>query len=461
MRLSKAEYVKRLLIEHIQRYFYCEKIGINNRLNIEFFEESNISTIKECKIYIPWRLELENLQNENSTVKFNKTEISKPNTKMLLPIGWYKWPLEGDPIWFLNSTGAQIIPWITGEEIYNLITDEIYNKVDKKDKHNRISAIEWAKHSKFSRIQPIINEIAALIVSGLLAIKRGHRPQNELPKESVRPVEIGLSHDLDQLRGDDFWTQVARLRRVIKSPRNFKYIIYSQLNPYKYYRDNIKNIIQVEKKYNFTSTFYFLNGTKGRFGSRSSIDEITEARRSIPLQWGVGIHYNFDTFDNPIALKLQLQELQKKIKSIELGRAHYLKFNPNYSYYHWNSVGIKIDESLGFNDEIGYRGGIAGLFNPVVRDFGNSTIEISKLIESPLIIMDSNLLKQSNVDWRISLRQILEHLNCIGGRITYLLHCDFFDNPEYIEFFGHYDEFLSILSQYRVVNMPAHVILQK
>ena len=52
--------------------------------------------------------------------------------------------------------------------------------------------------------------------------------------------------------------------------------------PRRFYFDNVTGMIDLERTFGFTSTFYLINGSGGRFGARSGSDILGDVAEVIP-----------------------------------------------------------------------------------------------------------------------------------------------------------------------------------
>jgi hypothetical protein len=259
-------------------------------------------------------------------------------------------------------------------------------------------------------------------------------PNYELSGMQKPPVII-LSHDCDHLRGNDITTQAIRAIRIflpllkLRPPKvdNIWWIIRNTITPQRFYFDNITGMIDLERCFGYRSMFYILNGSRGRFGARSGFGLVPKLIESIPPGWDFGIHYNYDTFLNKKAFKQQLDQLKNETGSkITSGRAHYLRFNPEQSFSFLRNFGIRIDESSGYADRIGFRNGIAGCFQ-VFDIKSNKMIDIWEL---PMTIMDGVLVRQYGNGYLNRFTKILFHVSRIGRALSIVFHPGEFFNPE-------------------------------
>jgi hypothetical protein len=198
-------------------------------------------------------------------------------------------------------------------------------------------------------------------------------------------------------------------------------------------------MIDLERCFGYNSTFYLLNGRSGRFGARSGIGIIPELRTTIPDGWGLGMHYNYDTFLSSEPFIAQKRQLEEAVKSpVVAGRAHYLRFNPFESFSFLETHHIRVDESSGYPDRIGYRNGIAGCFQP----FNVETKTIHRIWEIPMTIMDAVIVNQYGGDAVARCGQMIHHLSRVGGAMSIVFHPGQFFNPEHQRLLGVYHKIL-------------------
>jgi hypothetical protein len=284
-------------------------------------------------------------------------------------------------------------------------------------------------------------------------------PARRMRPELLLPPALVLSHDLDQLRGNDVWTQLVRLSRVLR-PRpgsdsrlsNLWHLMANAVWPRRYFFDNVVGMLAIERMMGFTSTLYFLNGSGGRFGARGGSTLIPETAALAAAGWPIGLHYNYDTFLDATRLRLQREELERLVgQSLNTGRAHYLRFDPAHSWRFLATQGIMVDETLGYPDAIGYRAGIAAPFRPYDAELGARL----PLIELPLVAMDAELAAAGPEPAVITFAALLRHLSAVGGALSLLFHPGQFHNPEYPETRGLYRRLLGVARDVGARSVPA------
>ena len=426
-------------------------------MTIHFNQQSQLDDdISNCIVLLSDELSEEDY-NDIRNLKCNNTNLTFLGGLNNLSDKWQPFPSSRKPLIYKNSKNSFLIGWKCGRFIFDLLTiKEEYNSRDL-DLHGRYKARK-SKRFLYDLLKvPFFNEVCACIALGLIHNLKINNDEI-LFEEHIRPIEIGISHDIDLVRGDHLITQIIRLANILRNKSSFRYLIENFLYPHKYHIENIKKIINIEKKHNLTSIFYVLNGTKGRYASRARLKDIKKFINEIKDPWSLGIHYNYDTHHNVKKLLKQIKQISCQSNLFKnIGRAHYLRANYPKSFYNWIDAGITVDESLGYYDYVGFRAGIAGVYNPYDL---NEDIEIS-LLEAPLVAMDTAKIDENheipNLD---ALKNLIEHIRLIGGRFSYLYHHDIHDNPEHKNFYGFYENLLSYISSKTFVNMPSNKIME-
>ena len=216
-------------------------------------------------------------------------------------------------------------------------------------------------------------------------------------------------------------------------------------------------MIDLEHSFGFTSTFYLLNGSGGRYGARSGSGILPELVKGIPNTWDVGIHYNYDTYLHYERFRAQLEELSNIVpNAIEVGRAHYLRFDSEQSLSFLESFGIRCDESAGYPDRIGYRCGIGGCF----QAYDTSSAKPLDIWEVPMVIMDGTLADQYGKNSLDAFSRLLSHLGRVGGALSLLYHPGAFYNPEFPKMLGEYHKLLIECRQLRARSTTALTLIK-
>lgn len=459
--LKPHDYLKEQIENHIKLFFKPEVYRRFKKHKIFFLNYDKAVNLNEPAIAIPIDIKNSIIPSYTYHVPFNNTEltlfnpIEKPPGK-----GWQCFPDDIKPVWYKHKSGTLVPAWNLYANLIDLLTFREEREIPKRDSHRRFVG-EFSPRKNASLLEvPVFNETVALLVAACYGIEFNDFTFDKMT-ELIRPVHLILSHDCDLLKGNDFWTQVVRLYRIIEPVLHFKlpdiknawWFFRNLITPLEFYYYNVPAMIEVEEMLGFTSIFYLLNGNRGRYGARSGDRLLPVLKDEIREGWDVGIHYNYDTYLNSERFLSQKNKLENLIgRKISAGRAHYLRIDTMKSFTFLSEHGILIDESLGYPDYIGYRAGIAGCFKPYNLD----TNEIVDIWEIPLVVMDQTLISQYGNEAVSKFRGLLVHLSNIGGALSLLFHPGYFYNPEFPEALTVYRRLLEVAKGIGAVSVPSN-----
>lgn len=457
---AQAKYLEDSIRDHVNRYFLPHAIHAFNKLPIHWLALDKAKQVRGRKLVIPLDVPIGSAPVSPWNVSFLGTKLSFWNPIDPPCDEWYIKRSPDRPMWYEHSSGAVMPLWNLAPTLFNLLTLQEETTSNNRDKHGRCTA-QMSNRFDCNLIEsPIFNDTVAALVELAVNFEKKFDPATPLTESVASPPILVLSHDLDQLRGNDKWTQLIRFFRVflpivkLKPPnlKNIWYVIINVMLPKKYYFDNIVGMVEVERMFNYRSSLYFLNGTGGRFGARSGSKLIAEVIKKIPKNWNIGIHYNYDTHLSEKKFNSQIQELIRLAGDhFETGRAHYLRFDSTKSWQFLEKMGIKIDESLGYSDRIGYRAGIAGVFKP----YNFEAESAFKILEMPLVVFDNVLLSQYPDDPVKKFRDLISHIHKVGGSISLLFHPGSFFNPEVDEYTGIYFKLLKTAKDFGAISLTS------
>ena len=307
-------------------------------------------------------------------------------------------------------------------DLWNLFTNKEEYNPSNVDKHGRIT-YEYSDHKNV--LIPIISEYLK---------KQGHHAEYKDSKKFA----IFISHDIDDIN--------ISSRQLIRSLVPFplhrdmfgsKKFISSYLQKRKPYA-NLRKIIQLEKKYDACSSFYFLASEKDIFGDKYRIEDLQEEILYIlDMDCEVGLHTSYYAFDNLDMIKTEKKKLEeisgKKIVGV---RNHLLRFKIPSSWELLAKAGFKYDTSLGYHDIVGFRNGMCHPFQP----FNLNTNKHIDIIEIPLCVADIALFfymkKTASESWNY-IKKIIDNVEMLGGVLAILWHNWAFSYPSsYAGLFG-------------------------
>jgi hypothetical protein len=339
---------------------------------------------------------------------------------------------------------------------YHLTRFEEYESPDK-DSFNRYPSDENTLYKYNVHEFPVVDYYINLLFEHMNLVS------NEIiSRKKIWPDEkkyaVCLSHDVDAVKIKTIFRFLFRTYLNIMSDDKLKdkYLKFKELC--KIYGlkedifDNFNQWIEIESKYGFHSSFYFLSrkmfesliskdrrySIKKRYLQRK-IKEIHEKK------WEVGLH-GFLTSDKNLSQEKILLESMLGSKIIGV-RQHYLRISIPDTWDSYRGIGLKYDSSLGFADAFGFRAGTSYPFLP----FNLKSEKKIDLLIIPLTIMDTCFLQSNSknlfneiMDKFIKFKDMVANF---GGVMTLLWHQEYYNDYEYPFFKESYREILSILNQ--------------
>ncbi|NCP83711.1 MAG: hypothetical protein GW809_08875 [Bacteroidetes bacterium] len=199
---------------------------------------------------------------------------------------------------------------------------------------------------------------------------------------------------------------------------------------------NFKTIVDLEKSFGATSSFYFLakKGNRGKWknGDYDIRDKKMQKALTYLKETGneVGVHGSFGTHNDSKRFKHDIEIIQSK--PIQGNRFHFLMFDPEKTVSVLEDNEIQYDTSLGFAEQIGFRRATCYPF--FLYNFEKD--RISTVIEIPLIVMDGTLSnkKYMGLEKEAAVSKVFELIDEIAkfnGVFTLLWHNTHFSEYKY------------------------------
>ena len=186
---------------------------------------------------------------------------------------------------------------------------------------------------------------------------------------------------------------------------------------------NIKRILEIEKQFDATSSFYFLSCEKGDLDFNYNIEDVKDVFSDI-IQSGceIGLHGSRLAYNNSDQIKIEKKRLEKASGQDVVGyRNHYLCFKMPDTWQNLKRAGFLYDTTLGYDGVIGFRNGMCHPFKP----FTLKTDKEIDIFEIPLAIMDCTLLDFMRLDlggaWEIT-KSLIDTVEKYNGVLTILWH---------------------------------------
>jgi hypothetical protein len=221
-------------------------------------------------------------------------------------------------------------------------------------------------------------------------------------------LAVCLTHDVDNIE--------RPMEHILKvkdrfSKEDFARSMEGKLSLY----DNLELIGKREGAEGFRSSFYLLSATYPLGKVRAA------ARRLHSKGWEIGLHGDFGTHDSDLEMKKAVERLTKGVGIRPRGlREHYLRFDFRKSWTVMDGAGFDYDTTVGNNDRLGFRLGLATPFH--APDSGWRRLS---LLELPLSLMDTTLwgyLKKGEEEGFADVMRLMEMVEEVEGLFTLLWH---------------------------------------
>jgi hypothetical protein len=222
------------------------------------------------------------------------------------------------------------------------------------------------------------------------------------------PFAVCLTHDVDNIsrtRGH-LWKTRSRfgLGDLIGG-------LLGLTSPY----DNVDLIASRERSHGFHSSFYYLTSNYPLARVKPASDRVRASGSE------VGLHGDFGTHDSEEKMDEAVARFSGALGFRPAGlREHYLKFDFARSWEVFERSGFDYDTTLGTNDRLGFKLGLATPFHPP-----DASWSPMKLLEIPLILMDTTLwgyLKRAEEEGFHDALGMMKAVEDVEGLFTLLWH---------------------------------------
>lgn len=265
------------------------------------------------------------------------------------------------------------------------------------ENHNRFSIENSILYKKRLLEKPLVNEYSLFLKNLILKLN----PNVEIVDDFFNKSKFFISHDIDSISkyNDKFLRKlvisIIRERNIKKAIKlvigNLKYIIKSKSDTYWsfYY------LLNLEKKYGFKATYYFMGGGETSRDNNYSIKNrrLKNVFKDLK-EFGneIGIHGSYNSYNNEKLLKYEIDQLENESNIKVLGiRQHFLRFNIRETWKLQKKLNLKYDSTVGYAEHIGFRCGTCTPF----KVFNLDEEKELNYWEIPLIVMDTTLNNKS------------------------------------------------------------------
>ncbi len=222
------------------------------------------------------------------------------------------------------------------------------------------------------------------------------------------PFAVCLTHDVDNIS--------RPMNHIWKTRSRFSFPdLVGGLLGFVHLYNNVDLISKKEARKGFRSSFYFMSSNYPLGAVRKESDRIRIEG------WDVGLHGDFGTHDSLELMNAALSRFSAGLGFKPSGlREHYLRFDFAKSWDVMEDAGFDYDSTVGTNDRLGFRLGMASPFHPPDGSWAPLN-----LLEIPLVLMDTTLwgyLKKSEEDGYADAIRLMEMVYRSEGVFTLLWH---------------------------------------
>jgi hypothetical protein len=323
-------------------------------------------------------------------------------------------------------------------DIFFMLTRyEEFVLAEKKDKYGRFPASESFAYKNIFLHRPIVNEHMELLCSWLESFSPCLRKKDRWGENSFA---VCLSHDVDHiLKNGSLFAACRHAAAVLIKLKSFKKAFRYMQSYFQSIRDYTKDpywtfryLINVEEKYHFVPSFYFMASAVSDPDRRYDVNEPKIRKLIHELEaYGceIGYHGSFESFNNKCIMDGEKKQLDLIVQKKPFGcRQHYLRFEIPLTWRYQNQAGILYDTTLTFADHEGFRCGICLPFKPydILED------KVLDIWELPLLIMEGTLQSPMyrNLTPENGLKKIIGLIETVKkhhGVFTILWHNSSFD----------------------------------
>jgi len=333
-------------------------------------------------------------------------------------------------------------------------------RIDKRRDKWKLFSGHYTLQKEFGILQyPIVNQYIFLIKKALQEIF----DEKQFSKSSLwkdnKKFSVALVHDIDQPFKGDLQSGLNLIKcslnlKLKGAKQGLKMILKDLSRSLKRDKDpyfNFDRYMELENQYGFRSSFNFTACERIENPSCDTTysiyhPKIINAIRSIKQRgWEVGLHGSYQSFLNKERLLEEKTLLEDVYGDKIIGISqHYLRVEHEKTWKIQQECGFLYDTSLGYNEEIGFRAGIAFPYFPY-SFLQSKTIPILLL---PLVIMDGVLFQEKglNPDKAIELcKKLLFRIKENNGFAVILWHLRVLDEKDFPGWGKVYAEVLDFL----------------
>lgn len=307
-----------------------------------------------------------------------------------------------------------------------------------RDMHDRFPAKASLAYRQGFLNRPIVNQYAELLWSWIYWLLPDVGQEPLWPQNKA--FAVCLTHDVDCLKKYSVLPPAMSIGSALLRKNNpglafrmsldyLDSLLLLKKDPY----DTFDYMLDMERQYEMTSSFYFLADDGSTPDSRYSITapDVVKLIKKIENEGcEVGLHGSYDSYDDLEKMVWEKGNLDQIVNNKSYGcRQHYLRWRTPDTWRIQEKAGLLYDTTLTFAEHAGFRCGICLPFKPF------DVIENRKLNiwELPLTVMEGSLqgLDYQNLRPEEAYKEIVELIKAVKrvhGVFVLLWHNSSFDS---------------------------------
>ena len=354
-------------------------------------------------------------------------------------------PLPCAPGALAASADPRVVPAAALRSVGFVLAREEEAQDPRRDQWECYSGLFSRQHELGILDRPIVNALARVLERRLEShAERRHATIEKLPRwKGGARFAVVLTHDVDDVT---LYSAAMAWRLFHQSAGPSSYAFRAGLAGFvralRHARDagdpywNLDRWMAEEERRGFRSSYFFcapdparrheydplyrMSDQVGFEGRRQPLESVLRAMRARGHE--VGLHGTYHSYLDGRELERQRLQIAEAAGGDVTGlRQHFLRFDARTTWAAQAAAGFGHDCTLGYNEAIGFRAGIAAPFRPW-DGRGRRTFD---LLEVPLSCMDGILFRTLKLDGQSAAARVREHLDRVeisGGLAVLLWH---------------------------------------
>lgn len=365
-------------------------------------------------------------QHDNlpSAVNFSDIELENIQFSQVIIFGNSSWSKqEGGFKWGNDIVAASFYMLTRWEETV----------IENKDEHNRFLAIDSLAYKNNFLQRPIVNEYVEILYHTLKSFGL-----DQIRK--VRKYTTLATHDVDRpFLWDSTLGKIKSIGASLLIRRNKEEIklraqnIVRGTDPF----DTFDLLMDMSESIGEKAHFFFMAGGETEFDNFYQLGQptvINLIKRIKKRNHCIGIHPSYNTYRDLDKLNSEIDILQKATGTkVSSSRQHYLRFDVSNTWNILDKSNVEWDSTMCYADVAGFRSGIC--YSYPVYDIVKR--EQLSLIEKPLIVMDTTLLRYEKLQVKQALSRVENLQNEVrryNGNFVFLWHNSSFNSQEWVRY---------------------------